>query len=235
MTQILPETPREMLDLRTVELLFSRAFHDLIGPISAVNNGVEMAQETGGGANSDAFRLIDDSAREARNRLSYYRLALGAAGRDPNLTSRQIREDTAKFFSRGKVAVTLPEDLIPEDAPHSPGMMKAIINTLLLAQESLTRGGEIVVTLEGRSIVITARGKTAVLRESYLQALSQTLDLSQLDARTVHAWVMAIVLKDEGIQLDITSPSDGEIVFTLIPPPKSAVVEEAPTESEGTA
>ena len=59
-------------------LLCSRVCHDIISPVGAINNGLELLDE--GGADEDAMKLIRTSARNASARLQFARIAFGAAG-----------------------------------------------------------------------------------------------------------------------------------------------------------
>jgi hypothetical protein len=58
-------------------LLCSRVCHDVISPVGAINNGLELLDE--GGADEDAMHLIRTSARNASARLQFARIAFGAA------------------------------------------------------------------------------------------------------------------------------------------------------------
>ncbi|RWL92157.1 MAG: histidine phosphotransferase, partial [Mesorhizobium sp.] len=59
-------------------LLCSRVCHDIISPVGAINNGLELLDE--GGADEDAMKLIRQSAKNASARLQFARIAFGAAG-----------------------------------------------------------------------------------------------------------------------------------------------------------
>ncbi len=68
------------VDPRVIELLCSRLCHDLISPVSAINNGFELIAEFGDEMRGEAMSLMGDSAREAARRLKFFRIAFGAAG-----------------------------------------------------------------------------------------------------------------------------------------------------------
>src|SRR5712691_824923 len=68
------------IDLRVVELLAARLCHDLIGPISAISNGVELLADEEPEFARDAVALVGDSARKASGRLQFYRFAYGFSG-----------------------------------------------------------------------------------------------------------------------------------------------------------
>ena len=67
-----------LLDLQVFELLCSRLCHDLVSPVGAINNGVELLAELG--PDEEALKLVGQSAQAAARRLKFYRVAYGAAG-----------------------------------------------------------------------------------------------------------------------------------------------------------
>src|SRR3546814_14984721 len=68
------------IDLRVAELLASRLCHDLVGPIGAVGNGLELLGDEEFGMADDAMKLTTSSARQASPILQFFRLAYGMAG-----------------------------------------------------------------------------------------------------------------------------------------------------------
>ncbi len=68
------------IDLRVAELLASRLCHDLVGPIGAVNNGMELLEDSDLDMAQDAVRLAGNSAEHASTLLQFFRLAYGMAG-----------------------------------------------------------------------------------------------------------------------------------------------------------
>ena len=68
------------IQLRIAELMCSRLCHDLIGPVSAVNNGIELMNENDEGIIGSSIELLGKSAKQAQDKLSFYRVAFGSAG-----------------------------------------------------------------------------------------------------------------------------------------------------------
>ena len=69
----------DKLDPRVVELLCARLCHDLISPVSAISNGVELITEMGESMSGEAMALIGGSVGEASRKLQYFRMAFGSA------------------------------------------------------------------------------------------------------------------------------------------------------------
>ncbi|MSO76029.1 MAG: hypothetical protein EXQ87_03830 [Alphaproteobacteria bacterium] len=68
------------VDLKIVELLCSRLCHDLIGPIGAINNGLELLSDYDPSMADDVLPLLTTSAKQAWDRLAFFRAALGFGG-----------------------------------------------------------------------------------------------------------------------------------------------------------
>ena len=121
-------------------LLCSRVCHDIISPVGAINNGLELLDE--GSADEDAMKLIRASARNASARLQFARIAFGAAGSAGMLIDTGDAEAVAIAF----LANEKPEE--PIDA-HSIQPYY----TLLLAREA---GMTISIRASAEDIVLTA-------------------------------------------------------------------------------
>src|SRR5271166_4027903 len=131
----------ESLDLAA--LLCSRVCHDVISPVGAIVNGLEVLEEDKDeGMREFAMELIRKSARTASARLQFCRLAFGAAGS----ASAQIDLGDAQAMARGhiedgKVSITwnLPRILLPKNR------VKLLLNMLIIAQQTIPRGGTLTI------------------------------------------------------------------------------------------
>jgi histidine phosphotransferase ChpT len=124
-------------------LLCSRVCHDIISPVGAINNGLELLDE--GGADEDAMKLIRQSARNASARLQFARIAFGAAGSAGMLIDTGDAESVAiAFLKNEKPELTWngPRALLPKNK------VKLLLNLLLVANAAIPRGGKLTVTLE---------------------------------------------------------------------------------------
>src|SRR5689334_6134161 len=79
------------LDPYVLELMASRICHDVISPVGAINNGLELLQEMGVEAGGEAVSLIGKSADQANRRLRLFRYAYGAAGSKDLVDSKDLR------------------------------------------------------------------------------------------------------------------------------------------------
>lgn len=207
------------VDATVLELLASRICHDLISPVGAVHNGVEFLEEIGAGENAgDAIGLIAHSANQASAKLQVFRLAYGAGGRDPNITPDDIHKAfTLLTGTDGKVTQDWDSkaNLFGEDE-RPLGFCKILMGTMMLAQETLLKGGVIsVVRATDGAIHVIARGDGATVRPQVREALALALSPEALDPRLVHPFVTAIIARQYGFTITIPEAADGRIVFAL--------------------
>jgi histidine phosphotransferase ChpT len=198
------------MDIRVVELLCSRICHDLISPVTAINNGVELWNDMGAEVVEDALGLIAHSAEQAKRRLLYLRLAYGAAGADSGLDD--AREAAAGLFAGTKIELDWPAG-VAGDLPR--GGLKLLLNVVMLASESIGQGGRIGVAENGRGVVVTAAGKVATLRDGIEDALAGKLSAADLDPRTAHAAVTRHFSDHFSLPLKVVALAADRIEFRI--------------------
>ena len=98
------------IDIRVAELLASRLCHDLVGPVGAVNNGIELMQDETFGMADDALTLAAKSADQASNLLQFFRLAYGMAGHRQGADLGPIRELVSGYLSHSKAELDWAAD-----------------------------------------------------------------------------------------------------------------------------
>jgi histidine phosphotransferase ChpT len=198
---------RVNVDLRVLELLASRVCHDLISPIGAIGNGLELIEEGGDvEMTGEALKLSVNCVRRASAILEFFRMAYGAAGSGGALTW-----DGARGLAAGLVEgsrVTLGWTPPPTGLTLPAGTAKLALNMVLLAAEMLPRGGEVRVSLEpapGRlAVTVTATGQDAKIPAEIATALAAgTEAASSLTAKTVHGYFTARLADAFGGRLDL--------------------------------
>lgn len=130
-------------------LLGSRLCHDLIGPIGAIGNGVELLLLAGGGR-GDEVALISESVTALNARIRFYRVAYGIARPDQSIARNEVTAILADLFPSGRITVTWTS---PSDLPRAE--VKAIFLLLLCAEQALRSGGRIAVLRDGAGWSLT--------------------------------------------------------------------------------
>lgn len=201
------------IDLRVMELLASRVCHDLISPVGAIGNGLELLEDADGDMAKEALKLSANCVRKATALLEYFRMAYGAAGGG-------LKWENAKSLAAGIVEgtkITLNWPPTPIGLTPPPGTAKLLLNMTLLASEMLPRGGEVRVSLErpGGAVVAvaTATGRDARIGEEMTAMLAAGADgVGGLTAKTVHGYFTARLAESLGGRLDIAVAETGASV-----------------------
>ncbi|MBL9060119.1 MAG: histidine phosphotransferase, partial [Mangrovicoccus sp.] len=87
-----------------VALIGSRICHDLISPIGAIGNGIELIGLTGSGAGPE-MALISESVTNAQARIRFYRLAFGAGKGGQNVTGAEAAEILRDVYGSSRLGV----------------------------------------------------------------------------------------------------------------------------------
>lgn len=205
-----------LCDVKILELLASKICHDLISPVGAVNNGVEFLQEMGADAGEDVTALISFSAAQATAKLKAFRLAYGAGGADVGIKPEEVYiafEDLIKGDNKIKQDWDPHAPLGPAERPA--GFAKLLMCALLLAHDSLPKGGTVKVLPEGDHIVIRAEGANARPREGTPAALAHETPVEKLEPKTVHPYISALCAKIYNASLALAESGDGFVVYRL--------------------
>lgn len=204
---------------RVLELIASRICHDLVSPVGAISNGVELMEELGKDAGEEAVQLIASSAQQASVRLKAFRLSYGAAGTDKNIGLKDIRDAFVDIVGGGRVKVEFEQDMGVKFSMPPRGFFKVLLNLLILAEECNKGEGTITVsTIEGnKSLRIVVSGNNASFRDGALDALEGKTAPDDLDPRSVHPYVTGKFAVSFGLQITQsvkTEPSSVEFILS---------------------
>ncbi|MWD29716.1 histidine phosphotransferase [Aquicoccus sp. SCR17] len=133
-------------------LIGSRICHDLISPIGAINNGLELL-EMSGAREGPEMALISESCADATARIRFFRVAFGAAPEGRDIGSGELRDIIAPLVRPGRHRI----DWRPEE-PLSRAEAQIGFLALLCAESALPRGGEIVIDRVADRWVVRASG-----------------------------------------------------------------------------
>lgn len=223
----------EIIELKATDLaamLCSRVCHDLINPVGAIGNGLEVLADPSQGAMSEgAHELIVNSAKHARAKLEFARLAYGAsstAGTD--LDTRECERVARLLFEIEKADLDwrVPLIVMPK---HKA---KLFMNMLLIAAGAVPRGGVVVATIEGpagaETFRFTAKGPKTLIPSGAAGLLSGAPE-DGVDARGIQPFYTGILARMTGMDVAIGIENE-EFVFTATPAAVMASPESAPFE-----
>jgi histidine phosphotransferase ChpT len=193
-------------------LLCSRVCHDVISPVGAINNGLELLDE--GGADADAMDLIRTSALNASVRLKFARLAFGASGSvgasiDTGEAERAVK-DFAEAEKKTEVTWVGPRAIVAKNR------VKLLMNLFLVAYGSIPRGGSLEVTLENpefdAKFTIVAKGRLMRVPPKFAEICSSVVE-EAIDAHSIQPYYTVLLAEESAMELKYTSTTE-EIVYT---------------------
>jgi histidine phosphotransferase ChpT len=173
-------------DLVATQLLMSHLCHELVSPVGAINNGIEMLEDFGGNEHApEAMALIAESGKAAAAKLRFYRLAYGSAGVARDLGLPQCAAAVTELLaSDARVSLAWR---VAEGVHLVPGGPQLVLNLVVLAVGALPRGGQVEVGVTGAGAVsLAATGVGAKLSDS-VQAVVRG-QAQALDHANIHAW-----------------------------------------------
>ena len=173
-----------MVDHSFAMLLCSRICHDLISPVGAVNNGLEILDDvTTPDMRDEALALIRTSAQSASGKLQFMRMAFGAGG----TVTESVALDEAQELSEALVAespITL--DWQASNVTLERKVIKLLLNMIFVGFEAMPRGGTLGVGVrrEGATnLMITAEGPQLRIQDEAINILCNGTELSAIDAK----------------------------------------------------
>jgi histidine phosphotransferase ChpT len=199
-----------MNDIEFAALMVSRVCHDLVGPLGAVVNGMEVLEdERDPMMREEAIKLVTMSAEQALARIQFMRIAFGAAGSaGAELDLGEIGRLIAGLLEGGKVTLNwnVPRLYWPKD------WAKLIMNATLLAADCLPRGGLVSVDVgpeqTAPSFKIHAAGLNARVTEEVDKAIRG--EALNVDARHVQPFLTHKLSRTVNAALTLT-PSEGAV------------------------
>ncbi len=207
------------IDIRVTELLASKLCHDLISPVSAINNGVELIEDIGGSVVDEAMKLIGNSAITASRRLRLFRLAYGRAGNDEGVSLKDVRLTAEQHLQGGKISLQWPEDEPGAILCMRRGFLKTILNMILLAEEILPYGGAISLhsASEGEraGCRFNIAGRNAHMSDMHQSALEGKTPIEDLTPRSIQAYITGQFAVNFGLTLTHASADSDQLNLIL--------------------
>lgn len=176
------------LDLAS--LLCSRLCHDLLSPVGALTNGLELlADEKDPEMRQRCFELLEQSARTSADKLKFFRLAFGAAGGFGDMVQVSEARALVDALVGNNERITVNWALVSDALPKAG--VKTLLNFALIGIDALVRGGTLEIGAEMRDgaseIVVRASGTRIAFDADIGRALDGTLPPGDLSSRTAPA------------------------------------------------
>jgi histidine phosphotransferase ChpT len=173
--------------LEFASLLCSRLCHDLLSPVGAMNNGLELlADEDDPDMRLRVIELLTDSARASADRLKFFRLAFGAGGGFGETLAADEVKAAVVGLVRGNPRIELGWLVEIPAIPKTAA--KILLNLTMVAFDALVRGGRLDVGVEQSEVVVRAEGPRIVLDAEIRTVLAD--GVGAVSSRTSAAWLI---------------------------------------------
>jgi histidine phosphotransferase ChpT len=206
---------RRVNALDLASLLCSRLCHDLMSPVGALNNGLELlADSTDPDMRDKCLALLEDSARATANKLKFFRLAFGAGGGfgDEIDTGEARTALEGLFGSDGKIELgwMVGDEKLPK------GAIRLLLNLALLAGDALVRGGRLAVGAErgdgGIELAVRAEGPR-ILLDPVLRETLETGGRGMIEPRAAGAWLAHSLAAEGAASIRLSDPSSDVLMI----------------------
>ena len=197
-------------------LLCSRLCHDLLSPVGALNNGLELlADEKDPAMRERVLELLAESARASASKLKFFRLAFGAAGGfgatiDPR-EARTAIEGLLVDHKRIELGWLVEDEALPKDA------IKVLMNLALIAIDALIRGGTLDIGAESHGgrieIAVKLAGPRLVLDPELRATLSDGERFEGVTPRAAAAFLVHSLASAHGGSVQVSEPVEGVMLF----------------------
>jgi histidine phosphotransferase ChpT len=197
-------------------LLCSRLCHDLLSPVGALNNGIELlADEHDPEMRARCLDLLAESARASANKLKFFRLAFGAAGGFADVVdTREARAAIEGLFGGdGRIQLGWMVD----EPSMSKAALKVLLNLVLIAGDALVRGGSLDIGAErngeGLDIVVRAEGSRIVLDPELKKVLVGEMSEDEVAPRAAAAWLAHALVEEGGGTIQVADQDEGMLII----------------------
>lgn len=210
-----PAFTLESLDLAA--LLCSKVCHDVISPVGAIVNGLEVLEDDSDeDTRTFALELIKKSAGQASAKLQFCRLAFGAAGSaGAAIDTGDAENVTRGLYGDDKIRLewAVPRVLMPKN------LVKLVLNLTLIAAGTIPRGGVVRVSSSGSverpEIELRATGTNPRVNATLAPLLAGEPVGNVLDAHAIQPYFTGLVARQVGYEVTLTHESDSVVVRAL--------------------
>jgi histidine phosphotransferase ChpT len=197
-------------------LLCSRLCHDLMSPVGALNNGIELlADETDPEMREKCLELLAESARASANKLKFFRLAFGAAGG----FGEEIDTHEAEVALEGLFGPERRIQLgwVVNDEKLPKGAIKLLLNLAMIAGDALVRGGRLDVGAERRNgeieLAVRAEGPRILLDPVLRETLASGGNGQPVEPRAAGAWLAHNLIAEVSGSIRLSDPASEALLI----------------------
>ena len=207
-------------------LLCSRLCHDMLSPVGALSNGLELlAAETDPEMRQRCLELLEQSAKISTDKLKFFRLAFGAAGGFGDAVPVEEAKAVVDALVSDNKRVTCNWAIEGENLPKPA--VKVMLNFAHIALDALIRGGTLDIGAEVRDgsaeIVVRAQGDRIAFDDNIGKALEGGMSAVDLSSRTAAAHMIAMLAEEAGGGLQYKRDDNALVLGAVLPQPAGMI------------
>ncbi len=196
--------------IKLLELMSARMFHDLAGPVGAINNSIEFFEEDNPVIKEKALQIIKSSANEAVLRLKFFRQAYGTIN-DTEVHLNDVKPLINEFLENTKCKLSWNDD---DQISVNSYISKVILNLVIIALSSMIYGGLLEVSYTAARLKITFAGKNLIFTEDSKALLEGDLSHVTLSSANIQIYYTHMMIETAKARLAIKKSADA-LEFTL--------------------
>lgn len=179
-------------------MVASKVCHDLVEPMNAIIQGLELMRDSDAAGREEALGLVDQGVQKAWAKLDFFRFAVAGALAEGEGELEEARQVAEKLYGalRPELVWAPPPVTLPRAAT------RVVVNLLLIANECLPRGGKVEVGADAAGeVIIVATGPRAALRPATAAALRGETPADGFSGPIVHPLLTGILARQAGVEL----------------------------------
>ncbi|MEI4195118.1 histidine phosphotransferase family protein [Roseovarius sp. E0-M6] len=180
-------------------LLGSRICHDLISPVGAITNGLELMTLGGRGASGPEFALVTDSAANAGARIKFFRLAFGQAAENQTVNTHELHDILCGVYTGAQKLDWQVTEALPR--PRA----RAACLALLCLEKCIARGGALTVTGGTKALCLTAKAESLTTPAEYWPCLTTGVYPVDLPPAQVQFALLPLMAHEFDLSIDAQS------------------------------
>lgn len=194
------ESTNKLTASNLAALLCARICHDLVGPVSALETGLELlSDEDNADMHDDAIELIKVGAVQASAKLQFLRIAFGAGGSAPSVIGSEELERLAKgVYPDGKTVINWQVEAEGLSKPAA----RVLLNLVMLSMQAIPLGGTVTVKAQETdtetTVSLLCEGRKARLTEAIERTLAGRAPDDAFDGRTIQPFYTGMIARETG-------------------------------------
>lgn len=197
-------------NIKILELMSARMFHDLAGPVGAVNNSLEFFEEENESIRAKALEIVKSSSNEAILRLKYFRQAYGPINED-EVALNEMLPVIQEFIEKGRLELKCPTDA---NIIVTGSIAKIILNFVVIAMGAMIYGGVLEIIPNGTGVKIKFIGKDLILNDETTALLSGDMNHISLSSANIQVYYLHMIISNAKHNLTINKAAN-EVEFII--------------------